>query len=151
MIQLFFVASFQELQIAGHHSQRLLEIVGRHVGELLQLGVGTLQFQRGLGQRGRLPLQAIVDILQLKDWRVQSGQLGQLLLVIVREFVFELVAELDHPDEPASFAQDGNRKPPRHGRVFEALGGFEAAEIFELRVRIEGRLGHSNRPVILDD
>ena len=45
-VELAPVAPRQELRVAGHHAQRLLQVVRGHVGELLQLAVGARQLGR---------------------------------------------------------------------------------------------------------
>ena len=45
-VELALVAARQELGVRGHHAQRLLQVVRRHVGELLELGVRARQLRR---------------------------------------------------------------------------------------------------------
>ena len=44
LVELIAVSPFQELAERNHLAQRFLQIVRRHVGELLQFGVGSAQF-----------------------------------------------------------------------------------------------------------
>ena len=48
LVELVAVALLQQLAERGHLAQRFLQVVGGHVGELLQLGVGAAQLG-GLG------------------------------------------------------------------------------------------------------
>ena len=43
LVQLPPVALGQELGKAGHHAQGFLEVMGGHIGELLQFGIGAFQ------------------------------------------------------------------------------------------------------------
>ena len=59
---------------AGHHAQRLLQIVGGHVGELLQLLVGAGQFL------GRLP-QGVFGLFALGDVPEHDDDADDVLLL----------------------------------------------------------------------
>jgi hypothetical protein len=43
-VQLILVARLEKLDVAGHHAQRLLQVVRHDIGKLLQFGVGAGQF-----------------------------------------------------------------------------------------------------------
>src|SRR6185503_2444023 len=66
LVELALVAAPEELGVARHHAQRLLQVVRGDIGELLELGVGALQLLvRGL-QRG-LGLLALGDVVEHRD------------------------------------------------------------------------------------
>ena len=59
VVELALVAARQQLRVARHHAQRLLQVVRGDVGELLELGVRARQLvllgaQRRLGAKQRL-------------------------------------------------------------------------------------------------
>ena len=72
-VQLAAVTARQQLHVAGHHAQRLGEVVRGDVGELLQVGVRALQLGRAplqLGGDAREPVLAVLaprDVLHLRD------------------------------------------------------------------------------------
>ena len=51
LIQLSPVALGQELGKAGYHAQGFLEVMGGHIGKLLQLCIGALQIFCVIGQQ----------------------------------------------------------------------------------------------------
>ena len=55
LVEVFDVALLYQVDVAGYHPKRLLEVVRGDVGELLQLDVGARQFLR-------LPLQGAVGV-----------------------------------------------------------------------------------------
>ncbi len=59
LVEAFLVAPFQQLDITGHHAERLTQVVGGHIGKVRQLGVGCLEFPRPLLDLGLQPCVGI--------------------------------------------------------------------------------------------
>ena len=73
LVQLALVAPRQQLHVAGHHAQRLLQVVRGHVGELLELGVRARQLLLGALALVDLRGQLLVAGLQLLGALLHPG------------------------------------------------------------------------------
>lgn len=115
-VELPSVAPLEELGEAGDLAQRLLQVVGGHVRELLQLGVGALevrglrvQTQPGVLAEGQFPQEALSHEVDLMAEAPQVGGTGR------GDGVFEVTAG----------DGTGVRAEPLQRRVDAAAQSFE--------------------------
>ena len=74
-VELSLVAPLEELEIAGDHPQRLLEIVRGDVGKFLEVGIRAAQF------RGKV-LEVGVGALQFGDVARHAEESGERSLLV---------------------------------------------------------------------
>ena len=111
LVELPLVAALEHLREAGDLAQRLLQVVRRDVGELLELLVGALELARlreqrrlGVAQRGDLgddPLAHRLDVV---------AQLGDLARARRLDHALEVAAR-DRAHRSARAGRSGRRRP----------------------------------------
>src|ERR1700691_4886495 len=112
-VELVLVAALQQLAIARHHAQRLLQIVRGHIGELLEFGVGALQFGGVLFDFARLQPDGLLGRAQFRDIADRAGVAhGLAVLVADRDGLAVDDAYLAvGADDPVFVGLDGLARP----------------------------------------
>ena len=105
LVELVAVTTLQQLRVARHHAQRLLQVVRRDVGELLQLLVAALELADQLPQRAILLLDAAEHLVE------GVGQAPQLVVAQLRG-PDRIVLPLGDPFRRVREQQDGPRNRP---------------------------------------